>query len=1094
MANNIQFFVDDTSPSISYFPFRDTFSTPNLSAGWNPYFDDSGFASVLGEEGNGTSLHITSLDGASISVQWHGTGIQLLGNATKASYTITLDGAPQAQSNITDLSNNILATFQNLPEAPHTLSLTASTSNTENPPNSSMLVFDKALVISSPPAAPSNLSYTSQVLNDSDIAFLGRWVLQNSTDADYRQSSTLGDRALAKFLGSSFLLTGTTSPTSGNYSVTLDNITTTLSGRSSFTKHDTLLYYATGLDSSITHVVQVRNEGGGDLELKVGGFGVFSAGSPTPQPPPVNNPTPSPTPSMSSNTSVSFPKGTIAAFVLAAILAFLLLTAAIFYFLVYRPRRRRRNALVFRPERNTKGQEAGIILDIGPNSDSMDHGLPPPDVHVGRRNKWDSGKSDFERWKRDMEGGTGMLAGLGIAFRHSDDDKGYTHYDEGVIEPESEPLSTRSSIFSSSSFRKAKKKAKGKARRISDRSWSPSFTLDFPPFKSSAAAAQQRAGDEGKGDKDPKDDHVSGIATLSYMSTPGATENLDLAPPSYDASMSNRNSGSNSGPTPPSVPRSVSHSQSSKPPTSPAAHNREGSRGFLLHYGEPNPGPPDEEPASQVVPTFRLSQADSIPLEAMTKEERGSVLDYSTDETASVLGDASARAALRSLSPRTSKTKSASRPSLNLVPLRRNDDLPPLPSTSVDPSTSKQVISVRPVETGRPSTNEGKSSKPEGRTRTRRPRTADEVVEVQNGIFLSVRETSPFRIDFAGGISGSPTDPTTVTYPAAAALSTGVSGLSHVRFDPSASETGEGKRQSLGNMLASEGNSEFVQGRSTFRLTPLTIHPPTPGLPTPESQLATSFLDLTAGSDSSLRSRSNTTTDSSERERNWGLLQTDKEKSRWSNTTAPSMATNHDRMATTSSAVSQISPVSESQSLSSSTFPIPFSVSIPPSPYHAEIPVNSQPRGSSSTSNPDHLHVHPPIENLESPTDSIPMSVSDLHFRNSYMESAQDPNSRRTSFVPHTTNHPPLPGLAQATERKDFMAPLSTPNYIVERVLGLNSPNESMLARTGHSRGGSSSAFFNTPLPSARADRYSSSESRDDPSPDNSSRNRTIGQ
>jgi hypothetical protein len=72
MADNVQFYVDDTSPSIFYSPFRDTFSLPNLTAGWNPYFDLSSFATDPGEIGNGTSYHVTSLDGATIAVQWKG--------------------------------------------------------------------------------------------------------------------------------------------------------------------------------------------------------------------------------------------------------------------------------------------------------------------------------------------------------------------------------------------------------------------------------------------------------------------------------------------------------------------------------------------------------------------------------------------------------------------------------------------------------------------------------------------------------------------------------------------------------------------------------------------------------------------------------------------------------------------------------------------------------------------------------------------------------------------------------------------------------------------------------------------------------------
>ena len=72
MANNVQFEVDDTSSMISYLPRGDTLSTVNLTAGWNPYFEGTGFLTALGETGRGTSMHITSLDGASLSIRWHG--------------------------------------------------------------------------------------------------------------------------------------------------------------------------------------------------------------------------------------------------------------------------------------------------------------------------------------------------------------------------------------------------------------------------------------------------------------------------------------------------------------------------------------------------------------------------------------------------------------------------------------------------------------------------------------------------------------------------------------------------------------------------------------------------------------------------------------------------------------------------------------------------------------------------------------------------------------------------------------------------------------------------------------------------------------
>lgn len=72
MADPLRLSIDNTSPTISYYPFADTFGAPNLNAGWNPYFSDSGYAAFQGQLGSGTSAHRTSLDGASFSVQWNG--------------------------------------------------------------------------------------------------------------------------------------------------------------------------------------------------------------------------------------------------------------------------------------------------------------------------------------------------------------------------------------------------------------------------------------------------------------------------------------------------------------------------------------------------------------------------------------------------------------------------------------------------------------------------------------------------------------------------------------------------------------------------------------------------------------------------------------------------------------------------------------------------------------------------------------------------------------------------------------------------------------------------------------------------------------
>jgi hypothetical protein len=65
--------IDDTSPTIVYSPFADTFGVPDFAAGWNPLNLDSGLIpGSANATGARTSLHATAADGASVAVRWNG--------------------------------------------------------------------------------------------------------------------------------------------------------------------------------------------------------------------------------------------------------------------------------------------------------------------------------------------------------------------------------------------------------------------------------------------------------------------------------------------------------------------------------------------------------------------------------------------------------------------------------------------------------------------------------------------------------------------------------------------------------------------------------------------------------------------------------------------------------------------------------------------------------------------------------------------------------------------------------------------------------------------------------------------------------------
>ncbi|KAF9022039.1 hypothetical protein BDZ89DRAFT_1163416 [Hymenopellis radicata] len=486
MGSTVQFEVDDTSPMITYFPFGDTFSTANLSAGWNPYFDGSGFLSAPGETGSGTSQHISARDGASLVIQWHGTGIELYGNATDASYSISIDNSSSTSDlSKSDSTNNVLSIVNNLSNSDHTLTLTAHTTSTDS--TQSFVAFDRALITSTTPnsTAFNNSDFTLQTIMDSGIKFDGQWTFNNGLGNAFRESNTTGDAAHVAFLGTSFLVMGTTSPDGGNYSVTLDNTQIFLSARSSFTNNETLLFYSSGLDPTVVHNLSISNVDGSHLILPVGGFRAFATMNP--------NPTASAT-SSGSDGSSPYPAGTIAALVLAGVLVLVLLAWLLFYLLVYRPRMRgRRHNGHGHSGSLSKEAEAGV-LDIRPR-DSL-----PTDVYHPRRV---STGSEFKRWKRNAEGHGNL--GIDLVFRHPDSTK--------EVDDHGNPAKSSDVPAQSQGKGKGKSTRWSKFGRHEKEGSSPGFTVDLPLPPEAATTSRQESRNGSVG----RDSRSSGSAR-SYLS------------------------------------------------------------------------------------------------------------------------------------------------------------------------------------------------------------------------------------------------------------------------------------------------------------------------------------------------------------------------------------------------------------------------------------------------------------------------------------------------------------------------------------------------------------------------------------------------
>jgi hypothetical protein len=108
---------------------------------------------------------------------------------------------------------------------------------------------------------------------------------------------------------------------------------------------------------------------------------------------------------------------------------------------------------------------------------------------------------------------------------------------------------------------------------------------------------------------------------------------------------------------------------------------------------------------------------------------------------------------------------------------------------------------------------------------------------------------------------------------------------------------------------------------------------------------------------------------------------------------------------------------------------LPRSVSVTPAP----------PTSIQSGSNPvPHILIHsssiqrphPRVSSIVSPTESVPVTVSDIHFRHSSDDERGEPESRRTSalVIEHPSPHPPLP-------QRSYTSP-----FIMQKLFGIPVP------------------------------------------------------
>ncbi|KAJ7164770.1 hypothetical protein C8R43DRAFT_988380 [Mycena crocata] len=261
---------DDTSPFLTYSPFADVSYSP-LTNGWIPWYSGSGFISTNGEGGTGDSFHRTSLDGASVNLEFYGTAVYMYGT-TNSSYDTSLDNATYTHA-APDPASGLLLSITGLEAGTHSVALTVRT----NDP-SQQLAFDRAIV--SAPLVNSQIP-TEAFYDNTDttmLAYTGNWVQQtnsgipNATVTHPYHTTSDGTASVSMNIGpgaAGVSLWGMTNWGNWVYSVFVDDTPNPVSrnGSTYWKVPDSFLFYQGGLDPTKNHTVKLTNSGGLKLSL-----------------------------------------------------------------------------------------------------------------------------------------------------------------------------------------------------------------------------------------------------------------------------------------------------------------------------------------------------------------------------------------------------------------------------------------------------------------------------------------------------------------------------------------------------------------------------------------------------------------------------------------------------------------------------------------------------------------------------------------------------------------------------------------------------------------------------------------------------------
>ncbi|KAF7333730.1 hypothetical protein MVEN_02329400 [Mycena venus] len=275
MSLTWNFTIQDNSPFVNYSPFADG----GLANGWQPWYTKSGFLKEPGEGGDGDGYHITSLPGASFSLEFHGTGVNLYGT-TNSSYAVLIDSVEQK---LPAVSKDLIYQTTSLQDGPHNLTVTVS------PKAKQQFAFDRVVVFS--PRQVSIHSFfrnfievkrnspfirhlpTPAFYDNSDprLTYSGNWKTGNAPGIpnatvthNFQQTKSSGSSMSMTFSGAvGVAINGPVLWGDWIYTVELDGTKTKYNASTFWKVPDALRFFQAGLDPNSSHTITLANPSDG---------------------------------------------------------------------------------------------------------------------------------------------------------------------------------------------------------------------------------------------------------------------------------------------------------------------------------------------------------------------------------------------------------------------------------------------------------------------------------------------------------------------------------------------------------------------------------------------------------------------------------------------------------------------------------------------------------------------------------------------------------------------------------------------------------------------------------------------------------------